>query len=81
MTSTATASPSAPATSRTRQHALLVGVVIVTALLLAIVIAVLAVGGRPDPAALRAAAITLDGSWQFHIGDDPGWAEIGRAHV
>jgi len=77
MTNAATASPSAPVSSRTRQRALLVGVVIVTALLLAIVIAVLAVGGRPDPAALRAAAITLDGPWTFRVGDDPGWAAPG----
>ena len=38
------------------------------------VIAVLAIGGRPDPAALRAAAPLLDGLWRFHVGDDPHWA-------
>jgi hypothetical protein len=41
---------------------------------LAIVIADLASGGRPDPPALRAAATLLDGAWRFHIGDDPSWA-------
>jgi len=38
------------------------------------VIAVLAIGGRPDPPILRAAAPLLDGAWRFHIGDDPHWA-------
>lgn len=41
----------------------------------AIVIADLASGGRPDPPTLRAAATLLDGSWRFHTGDDPHWAD------
>ena len=41
----------------------------------AIVIADLAIGGRPDPPTLRAAATLLDGSWRFHIGDDRQWAD------
>jgi hypothetical protein len=39
------------------------------------VVADLARGGRPDPPALRAAATLLDGSWRFHTGDDPRWAD------
>jgi hypothetical protein len=39
------------------------------------VIADLAIGGRPDPPALRAAATLLDGPWRFQIGDDPRWAD------
>ena len=38
------------------------------------VVAVLAIGGRPDPSALRAAAPLLGGAWRFHIGDDLRWA-------
>jgi len=38
------------------------------------VTAVLAIGGGPDPATLRAAAPLLDGPWRFHTGDDPNWA-------
>jgi hypothetical protein len=43
---------------------------------LAIAIADFASGGRPDPPMLRAAATLLDGSWRFHTGDDPRWADI-----
>jgi hypothetical protein len=50
-------------------------IVIVTLLALGGVIAVLAIGGRPDPPILRAAAPLLDGAWRFHIGDDPRWAD------
>jgi hypothetical protein len=42
---------------------------------LAIVIAVLAIGGRPDPPELRTAAKLLNGSWRFRTGDDPRWAD------
>lgn len=45
-----------------------------SAILLAAVIGVLAIGGQPDPPALRAVAPLLDGPWRFHVGDDPGWA-------
>jgi hypothetical protein len=57
------------------QRKLILGIVIATLLALAIVIADLASGGRPDPPALRAAATLLDGSWRFHTGDDPHWAD------
>src|SRR2546430_10918477 len=53
---------------------LVVWIVIVTVIALGGVIAVLAIGGRPDPSTLRAAAPLLDGAWRFHIGDDPHWA-------
>ncbi|HEY4089741.1 MAG TPA: hypothetical protein VGM43_27635 [Bryobacteraceae bacterium] len=56
------------------QRKLIVGIVIVTLTMLAIVIADLASGGRPDPPALRETATLLDGVWQFHAGDDPHWA-------
>jgi len=57
------------------QRKLILGIVIATLLALAIVIADLARGGRPDPPALRAAASLLDGSWRFRTGDDPHWAD------
>ena len=53
---------------------LIVGIVIATLVTLAMVIADLARGGRPDPPALRAAATLLDGAWRFHPGDDLRWA-------
>jgi hypothetical protein len=58
------------------QRRLIAGIAIATLMLWAIVIADLARGGRPDPPALRAAATLLDGSWRFHTGDDPHWADI-----
>jgi hypothetical protein len=57
------------------QRKLILAIVIATLLALAIVIADLARGGRPDPPALRAAATLLDGFWRFHTGDDPHWSE------
>ena len=59
----------------TTQRKLIVGIVVATLMGLAIVIADLASGGRPDPPALRAAATLLDGPWRFHTGDDPHWAD------
>ena len=56
------------------QRRLIVGIAIATLLAVAVVIADLASGGRPDPPALRAAATLLDGAWRFHTGDDPSWA-------
>jgi hypothetical protein len=53
----------------------IVGIGIATLLILAIVIADLATGGRPDPPTLRAAATLLDGAWRFRTGDDPRWAD------
>src|SRR6476620_10909001 len=55
---------------------LVVGIVIATLMALAIGIADLALGGRPDPPTLRAAATLLDGAWRFRTGDDPHWADV-----
>ena len=57
------------------QRKLIAGIVVATLMLLAITIAALASGGRPDPPTLRAAATLLDGPWRFHTGDDPRWAD------
>ena len=57
------------------QRKLIAGIVIATLTTLAIVIADLACGGRPDPPTLRAAATLLDGAWCFRTGDDPRWAD------
>ena len=54
---------------------LLIWIVIVTLMAAGGVIAILAIGGGPDPSSLRAAAPLLDGQWRFHIGDDPHWAD------
>jgi hypothetical protein len=54
---------------------LVVWIVIFTLIALGGVIVDLAIGGRPDPPTLRAAATLLDGSWRFHTGDDPHWAD------
>ncbi|MBD8873370.1 glycoside hydrolase family 2 [Rhodanobacter sp. DHB23] len=50
------------------------GIVVATLLALTIVVADLANGGRADPPPLRSAATLLDGTWRFHVGDDPRWA-------
>ena len=73
-------SPAEPASSMGKalnspRRILVVWIVIVTLIALGGVIAVLAIGGRPDPSPLRAAALLLDGAWRFHIGDDPHWAK------
>jgi hypothetical protein len=57
------------------QRKLIAGIVMATLMALALVIADLARGGRADPPTLRAAATLLDGSWRFHTGDDPRWAD------
>lgn len=59
------------------QRKLMIAIVIATLVTLALTIADLATGGRPDPPALRAAATLLDGPWRFHTGDDPRWANAG----
>ena len=69
-----TSSSTATSIDATRRK-LIVGIVITTLMALAIVIADLASGGRPDPPTLRAAATLLDGSWRFHTGDDSHWAD------
>src|ERR1041385_2520880 len=56
------------------RRTLVVWIVTATLIMLGAVIAVLAIGGRPDPSTLRAAAPLLDGPWRFHIGDNPRWA-------
>ncbi len=67
--------PSTVTSIDSTQRKLMVGIVIATLLTFAGVIADLASGGRPDPPTLRAAATLLDGSWRFHTGDDPRWAD------
>ncbi len=57
------------------QRKLIVAIVVATLTALVIVIVDLAIGGRPDPPTLRAAATLLDGPWRFHTGDDPHSAE------
>ena len=72
--------PSPPSTARSAdatQRRSIAGIVIVTLLTVAAMIVVLAIGGRPDPAPLRAASTLLDGPWRFHTGDDPRWAAAG----
>jgi hypothetical protein len=65
---------SEPQSSQRRLIAVIVTATLVT---LVLVIADLATGGRPDPPELRAKATLLNGSWRFHIGDDPHWADPG----
>lgn len=59
------------------QRRLFLWIALATLLTWAIVIADLERGGRQDPPSLRAAAILLDGHWQFRTGDDPRWASAG----
>ncbi|HTU68260.1 MAG TPA: hypothetical protein VMF52_20125 [Steroidobacteraceae bacterium] len=61
------------------QRRKLLGIAIATSLLFAVVVASLAIGGRRDPPALRAAATLLDGAWQFRTGDDPAWGKFAAA--
>lgn len=57
------------------QRRLIFGIAIATLATFALVTADLALGGRRDPPALRAASILLDGTWRFHTGDDAHWAD------
>jgi hypothetical protein len=75
MTSSSFASTATPVDATQRRW--IVGIVIATLLIVAAMIVVLANGGRPDPAPLRAASTLLDGTWRFHTGDDPRWAAAG----
>jgi hypothetical protein len=56
------------------QRKRIVAICITTAAIVALVMADLATGGRPDPPTLRAASTFLDGPWRFRTGDDPHWA-------
>jgi hypothetical protein len=55
-------------------RALVIWILLVSALAIAAVTATVAIGGRPDPTALRATASLLGDGWRFHVGDDPRWA-------
>jgi len=68
------AAPAGPA-RRASPRTLATWIVLLSLIGLGAVIVTLAIGGRPDPAALRAAAPQLDGPWRFHTGDDPRWAD------
>jgi hypothetical protein len=61
--------------SKSSQRRLIAVIFTATLVIIVLVIADLATGGRPDPSELRAAATLLDGSWRFHTGDDPRWAD------
>ncbi len=74
-TSSAEPAPSIGKALHSRLRMLEVWIIIVTLIALGGVIADLAIGGRPDPPTLRAAATLLDGAWRFHIGDDPHRAD------
>ena len=50
-------------------------IILATLLASAVAVVALAAGGGSDPSSLRAASILLDGSWRFHTGDDPHWAD------
>lgn len=45
---------------------------LVALMAISLVVTTLAIGGRPDPMGPAAA---LDGTWRFHPGDDPNWAD------
>jgi hypothetical protein len=62
-------------TSAALQRRLIAWIIGMSLLASAIGIGALALGGRPDPPSLRAAATLLDGPWRFHVGDDPRWAD------
>lgn len=68
--------PSNARSTDATQRRLIAGIVLVALLTAVLMIVVLATGGRPDPAPLRAASTLLDGSWRFHTGDDPRWAAV-----
>jgi hypothetical protein len=68
--------PSNARSTDATQRRLIAGIVLVALLTAVLMIVVLATGGRPDPAPLRAASTLLDGSWRFHTGDDPRWANV-----
>ena len=53
------------------------GIILATLLASALAIGALALGGRPDPPSLRAAATLLDSGWRFRTGDDPHGADAG----
>src|SRR5262245_45499026 len=66
---------STAASSDATQRQLIIGIVMATLLTWVVVIADLAIGGRPDPPPLRTAGTLLEGAWRFHTGDDPNCAD------
>jgi hypothetical protein len=64
-------------TARAAPRTLVIWIVIASLLALIGTTAVIAIGGQPDPAEVRAAAPLLGGPWRFHPGDDPRWAGAG----
>ncbi|HEY4307473.1 MAG TPA: hypothetical protein VGM82_23570 [Gemmatimonadaceae bacterium] len=60
--------------SKSSQRTLIAGILAASLVVLVLVAVDLAIGGRPDPSQLRAAATLLNGPWRFHTGDDPHWA-------
>lgn len=72
---TALAEPESGKAPTASSRTLAVWIVILSLIALGGVTAALAIGGRPDPSSLRAAAPLLDGPWRFHTGDDPRWAD------
>lgn len=65
-----------PSAAPFRQRTLFQWIVLLTLLAWVFTAVVLAIGGRPDPARLRAVAPLIDGPWKFHVGDDSRWAGI-----
>lgn len=60
------------------QRRVTAAILLLTLVLLGFTLTDLALGGRADPPALRAAAALLDGPWRFRTGDNRTWAE---AHI
>ena len=58
------------------QRRRIVTILVATLVVLGGLVVDLAIGGRPDPPPLRAAATLLDGVWRFRTGDDPRWADV-----
>ena len=81
------ATPSTAAPIDATQRKWIVGIIVATLTTLAIVIAVLARGGRPDPPTLRAAATLLDApgdsmSAMTHAGRTPSQTiAVGRRSI
>ena len=70
-------SATARGASGTLRRVLAIWIVMASLLALIGTTAVIAIGGRADPAEVRAASPLLGGPWRFHLGDDPRWAGAG----